>query len=89
MSYTQKYGYEKDHSYVSGVCPHNADGESLQTRKVAANISKKQAWTASKVWSSGLGLGLTTPHWREKKRKPQSLTWMDSLEDETDRTCST
>jgi hypothetical protein len=37
--------------------PKVVDGDSLQMRKVAANILNKQSRTADKWWSSSFGFG--------------------------------
>jgi hypothetical protein len=45
------------------ACPQVADGgNGPQIWRIAANILNKQSQTADKGWSSGLGVGLTTPH---------------------------
>jgi len=37
--------------------PQVADGEGLQTWRVAENVSNKQSQRADKEWSSSLGVG--------------------------------
>jgi hypothetical protein len=45
------------------VGPHVADGgDDLQIWRLAMNISNKQSRTANKGWTSGLDVGLITPH---------------------------
>jgi hypothetical protein len=60
-------------------------GDNLQMWRIAVNILNKQSWTADKGLSSslGLGMGLTTPHHKNKlvtkiHRKPQA--WTDSFD---------
>jgi hypothetical protein len=66
------------------VCPQVADGgDGLQIWRVAANIPYKQSRTDDKGWSSSLGVGLTTPHHKNKllrkiHKKPR--TWTDFLD---------
>jgi hypothetical protein len=62
--------------------PKFADGgDALQVWRVAVNILSKQLRMADKRWfsSMGLGMGLTTPHCKNKlvtkdHKKPQART---------------
>jgi hypothetical protein len=68
------------------VHPQVADGgDSLQFWTVAANILNKQSWTADRGGppACGLGVGLTTPHRKNKlvtKTLKKPRTWTDSLD---------
>jgi hypothetical protein len=66
------------------ACPQVGDGgDGVHIWRVAVNILNKQSWTANMGWSPSLGVGLTTPHHKNKlvtKCHKRHQTWTYSLE---------
>jgi hypothetical protein len=61
-------------------------GDDLQLQRAVANILNKQSRIAGKGWFSSLGVGLTTPHRKNKLVKniqkglgPRWIPWINDI----------